>query len=436
IDKFLLEAIIFKNCYTPLARTFPSWISVLTGKYPKTHGARYNLIKRKFMNSNCKTLGEILKEKFNYFTAYFTDETRFSNILKQDGFDYLRQPIMGVKDFTLGNFHDFSLANVFFNNPMGYKLFDFLDINRGVAHLYKNKYFTDELISFLNILKTKEKFLLMVHFCAPHWPYILSAPYPYLFRNNKNTIIGEYDGALKMADEQVGRLIKALKKYQLYDNSIVILLSDHGESFDYFIGHGIELRSDAQNRVIFALKLPKENKHFEVKELVRIIDITPTLLDLINLDIRAYNFEGKSLKPFIFGKKFNDENYVFLETGFSLDGPGGVTLTFEKMISKGITFYEFDKRGIITIKENLHEDLIRYKQRAIMNEKWKLILEPNYKGEMEVFLYNLRDDPECKNNVIKNYPEIARKLLNKLTEYYSDEIYFVLKGSYLQELSL
>jgi|GEM_PF-6410296 hypothetical protein len=71
-----------------------------------------------------------------------------------------------------------------------------------------------------------------------------------------------------------------------------------------------------------------------------------------------------------------------------------------------------------------------------MNERWKLILEPNYKGEMEVFLYNLRDDPECKNNVIKNYPEIARKLLNKLTEYYSDEIYFVLKGSYLQELSL
>ncbi|MFQ6082249.1 MAG: sulfatase [Candidatus Aminicenantia bacterium] len=424
IDNFLRESIVFTNCYTPLARTFPSWMSILTGKYPKSNGVRYNLIKRKFINSNYKTLGAILKDKNAYFSAHFTDETRFSNIIKDDGFEYLRHPIMGVKDFILGSFYDFSLTNIFFNNPLGYKIFNFTDINRAIYHLYKNKYFTDELTSFSNILKTKEKFLLAVHFCAPHWPYELSAPYTYLFKNEKEIDIGYYDGAIKMADDQVGRLLNALKKYNLYDNSIIILLSDHGESFGYFLGHGTELRSNAQNHVVMAIKLAKEKKHLEINELVRTIDITPTVLDLLSLNVDYSCFDGKSLKPLIYSSKNEDDNYVILETGFSLDGPKELSLPFEKMIKRGITFYEFDKKGIITVKESLHEELIMHKQRAIQSSKWKLLLEPNYKGNINIFLYDLINDPECKNNVISKYPDVAKELLNRLIQHYGDEINF------------
>ncbi len=160
LDRFLKKNIVFKNCYTPLARTFPSWYSILTGQYPKTSGVRYNLMNRKFINQEAMTISNFLHDQKGYFTAYFTDETRFCNIHKKDGFQYKRHPIIGVKDFIMGSFHDFSLTNVFFNNPLGYKLFNFLDINRAVYHLYKPQYFNNELSAFLTTLQAKKKFFL------------------------------------------------------------------------------------------------------------------------------------------------------------------------------------------------------------------------------------------------------------------------------------
>jgi len=164
LDEFMKENIVFSNCYTPLARTFPSWYSILTGKYPKKTGVRYNLIKRDYISPDAVTISQYLKKNKNFFTAYFTDETRFCNITSEDGFDYLKHPIMGVKDFIFGNFHDFSLTNIFFNNPLGYKIFKFTDINRAVYHLYNPRFFRNDLCEFMDKLKQKRRFLLMVHF--------------------------------------------------------------------------------------------------------------------------------------------------------------------------------------------------------------------------------------------------------------------------------
>ncbi len=424
LDSVSEECIVFKNSYTPLARTFPSWYSILTGQYPATNGVRYNLIKRKYINPQSETLASILKNEKNYFTAYFTDETRFNNILKEDGFQYLRQPLMGVKDFILGHFHDFSLTNVFFNSPLGYKIFDFLDINRGVYHIYKNNYFTDELISFFNLLKTKKKFFLTVHFCAPHWPYVSSAPYPLLYDNAPNPLFNLYDGALRMADDQLGRLLKALKRKGLYDNSIIIILSDHGESPE---GHGTDLKLSDQNHIFLSFKLPKKNTHLEVKELVRTIDIAPTILDLLDSNFEDYNFDGLSLKHLLNGSKdmWNFDNSIILETGFSVDVPGGIGISIQEMINEGIHLYEFDKKGIITVKEEFHKELINKKQRAIQTLKWKLILEPlirRHRKGQAISLYDLTNDPECKYDVSETYPHIYNHLLKQLSQHYKGEM--------------
>lgn len=423
LDRLLKECVVFNNAYTPLARTFPSWFSILTGQYPISNGARYNLIKRKYINQKSKTLPNILKEK-EYFTAYFTDETRFSNILKEDGFQYLRHPIKGVKDFVLGNFHDFSLTNVFFNNPLGYKIFNFTDINRAVYHLYRNKYFTDDVVSFVNSLKTKEKFFFAVHFCAPHWPYISSAPYPYLYEKESNPLFDQYDGAIRMVDDQLGRLIRTVKKKGFYDNSIIIILSDHGETYE---GHGTDLRVSDQNRILMAFKLPGKNSHFHINRLVGTIDIFPTILDLLGLNRDDYQYDGSSLTPLLNGNENDDDidNQIFLETGFSIDVPGGIGTSLQEMVDEGIQFYEWDRKGIITVKEESHEELIRRKQRAIQTIEWKLIVTPlirRNERRVDISLYDLMNDPECKQDVSEEFPEVYEKLLNKLIQHYKDEI--------------
>jgi len=423
LDNLLKEYIVFENAHTPLARTFPSWFSILTGQNPATNGARYNLIKRKFINTESETLPNILKKQ-GYFTAYFTDEARFSNILKEDGYQYLRHPIMGVKDFVLASFHDFSLTNVFFNSPLGYKIFNFMDINRAVYHLYKNRYFTDDLTSFVNLLKTREKFFLAVHFCAAHWPYMSSAPYPYLYENLSSPLFEQYDGALRMADDQLRRLITALKKKGLYENSIIIVLSDHGETFQ---GHGTDLKMSDQNRILLSFKRPKSKVHFDVNTLVSTVDIFPTILDLLDLNSEDYNNEGTSLEPALTGneEEIDPDKSIIMETGFSVDAPGGIGISLQEMIEEGINFYEFDKRGIITVKEESHQELIKRKQRAVQTGKWKLILTPlvrRNENRINISLYNLENDPDCKQDVSEKYPDVYGKLLKILMHNYKDEL--------------
>jgi arylsulfatase A-like enzyme len=425
LDRFFSEAVVFNSFYTPIARTFPALYSILTGQYPVTNGVRLNLMKRHHINPESLTLPRILKTQDGYFTAYFTDEVRFSNILGEDGFDYLRHPVMGIKDFVFGSIHDFSLTNVFFNSPLGYFIFDFLKFNRAVAPLYQSQYFTNEIIAFLGHLKAREKFFLMVHFCAAHWPYASAAPYPFLFRGGPDSQTNMYDGAIRMADDQFGWLLQALKSRGLYENSLIIVLSDHGESNE---GHGTTLRASDQNHAILAVKPvgPTVNKNIDA--LVRTIDIAPTILDLLPGNWAHAPFDGFSLKPLITGSGGIPEladNRILMETEFSLDAPGGIGLALQEMIDQGINFYEFDKNGIITVKDEFFDRLIKNRQRAIQTKRWKLIWEPllhNPRKKVDIRLFDLEADPRCRKDVSALFPDVFQELLSELRQFYGAEL--------------
>lgn len=426
LDRFMKENIIFTQAYTPMARTFPSWISILSGHYPRTNGVRYNLIKKKFVNPETPYLGRILEKELGYFTAHFTDETRFSNILPEHGFGYLKHPLMGIKDFVFGYVHDFILTNVFFNSPLGHKIFRFLELNRGAYHLYNGKYFADELLSFLPRAKKKNRFLLAAHFCGPHWPYSTAVPYPFLFAGKHATPVSDYDGAVRMVDRQLGRLLKGLKRYGLYENSLIIVLSDHGESLDLpYLTHGNDLRRRVENHIVMALKLPGRNKHQEIDNLVSTVDIAPTVLDFLSIESRNYGFDGKSLMPLIKGEApHNYERSVILETGFSVEAPGQ-NLKFNEMVTQGLSLFEMDKKGLVTVVGDFHQSIIAWKQRSILTSEWQLILEPitDEKGLVyKLFLYNIKKDPACRNNLINENHEKGKKLLEELADHYKEEI--------------
>jgi arylsulfatase A-like enzyme len=227
-----------------------------------------------------------------------------------------------------------------------------------------------------------------------------------------------------MADDQLERLMSAIKKEGLYDNSIIIVLSDHGETLT---GHGTDLRVSGQNHILLSFKLPGKNSHFEVNRLVSTTDIFPTILDLLGLNLDEYNYEGSSLKPLLNGDEKDEDldNYIFLETGFSIDVPGGIGVSLQEMIDEGIHFYEWDKKGIVTVKEESHQELIKRKQRAIQNTKWKLIFTPLVRMDernADVSLYDLTNDPECKQDVSEKFPKVYEELLKKLIHHYKGEI--------------
>ncbi len=425
LDEFLSEAVIFQNCFLPIARTFPGWYCILTGQYPMTSGVRLNLMKRHHINPNTRTVPQILKNDEGYFTAYFTDETRFCNIRPEDGFDYLEHPLMGIRDFVFGSIHDFSLSNVFFSGPLGYVPFDFIRINRAVSHIYQSRYFANELVSYLDVLQAKEKFFLMVNFVASHWPYISSSPYPLMFQASRDPQINLYDGAVRMADDQFGRLMENLKKKGLYEKSLVIVLSDHGESEE---GHGTTLRAVDQNRTLLAIKPVGSTINMSIDKLVRTIDIAPTIYDFLLEKQPGLRFDGTSLKPFLAGMTsvpgFADSR-IIMETEFSLDAPGGIGLALQEMIDQGIDFYEFDKKGVITVKDEFFDQLIKNRQRAIQTKRWRLIWEPllnNPRKNNNTSLFDLEADPRCRTDVSSLHPEVYRGLLSELRQFYGNEL--------------
>lgn len=422
LDAFLRENTVFGNCYTPIARTFPSWYSILTGQYPVKNGVRLNLQKRTHIKSAPLCIGHVLREK-GYTTVHFTDEVRFSNITAAEGFDILKHPVMGIKDFLFGTFHDFGLTNVFFNNPLGYGLFPFLRFNRAVFHLYDGRYFINDLVTTLHGLRARERFFLAVHLCIGHWPYFHASPRVFPYRPGAEPSLALYDSALSIADEQLGRILRSLKASGLYENSIIIVLSDHGESAD---GHGSDLRDSQQNRVLLAWKPAGPAVHRDIGRLVRTIDIAPTVFDLLGAGTGGRDFDGVSLRPWIEGTSGPaSEDSVFMETEFSLDTPGGVGIALQSMIEQGAKFYEFDRTGLITVRDDYYDVLIRRRNRAILTPDWKLIRNVVIRGGAEnvrTALYDVRKDPGCEKDVATAEPGAFQDLWNRLSRYYGPEL--------------
>ncbi len=77
LDEFLAGAVVFGDTITPEARTFPSWVSILTGRHPAASGALFNLMPRTRVDAS-KSIGHQLRAA-GYRTVFAIDEVRFAN---------------------------------------------------------------------------------------------------------------------------------------------------------------------------------------------------------------------------------------------------------------------------------------------------------------------------------------------------------------------
>jgi len=147
----------------------------------------------------------------------------------------------------------------------------------------------------------QKKFFLWMHLYDPHYPYRPPAPY------NEQYASHLYDGEIAFADAQVGRLIHFLKEKHLYQNAIIILAGDHGESLGE---HGEKTHGffiyNATLHVPLIIHRP--GPHIVTKiskpipDSVSLADIVPTLLHILNLDVPA-QVQGQNLLPLLSGKK-------------------------------------------------------------------------------------------------------------------------------------
>lgn len=452
-DAFLNQATVFSESITPLARTFPSWTGILTGQYPRQIGVRYNLASQHHIDLT-HSLPNILRDN-GYETIYATDETRFSNLDKNYGFNEIVTPPMGLNDFLLGTFNDFVMSNMVVNTALGKWLFPHSYANRPVYYMYEPDSFLKLVQPVLQVNRDKPLFLA-IHFCLPHYPYLWAG-----LPANDYKHLQRYEASIERVDKQLRDFFVMLKQANLLDHAIVVMLSDHGEALelpgdritenDLFIsnaktksipkfyppslddekinqsaGHGTDVLGLPQYHTLLAFKLYGlgEQAHKQVPGVVSLLDVTPTILDLLHIPLPKTS--GESLAAVIKGrmKSIKRHHFVFLESDFTPEAIRTVYPEERKAMLEGIDLFQIDaKTTRLTVKPSMGQKIINSKQLAVIDGHWMLALYPQNKNERMPILINLVTGEwtnDLHTTFAKNSP--AQSMLQSLKAFYGDEL--------------
>lgn len=299
---FLDGAAQLSDTVTPLARTFPAWTSILTGRHPQTTGATMNLLPREQIRAE-PTLPDLLR-RHGYRTYYAIDETRFSNIDASYGFDRTATPAIGGSDFLISWFGDTPLSNLVVNTWLGGLLFPHLHTNRAAHLVYDPDSFVQRVVRSFDFSKPS---FLAVHFTLPHWPYTwASSEASDVDEDNTEAL---YLESIRRADRQFGDLLALLEARGVLGNALVIALSDHGEALgrdeDFLAdafpgghdeinnyqkwGHGTSVFSPPQYQVVLGFRgygsagsLLQQPARLDAP--VSLLDIAPTVLEMLALE--------------------------------------------------------------------------------------------------------------------------------------------------------
>ncbi len=314
-DSFAKEGILFTQTFAVSGWMMPAHGSIFTALYPNSHGATH--IDKK-LGSKHKTLAEILKAN-GYVTVGFCFNPRLDS---EHGFD---------RGFDI--YDDYSAA----------MMLQSLTFDSGLIDI--NKHRTNDLINTAALAwldrNDQHPFLLFVHYYDNHWDYLPPSPYDKLYDPNYdgpingrniareplfsnppdddglNHMIALYDGQIRRTDDDLAILLNALRKKQLFENSIIILLADHGEQF-YEHGHtSHQGLFEELIHIPLAIHIPgMQNTTKPVDALVSQIDILPTILDYLSITIPK-QCQGKSLRTLIEGKtdKINDVIFAQYSAG-------------------------------------------------------------------------------------------------------------------------
>ncbi|UCC39772.1 MAG: sulfatase-like hydrolase/transferase [Candidatus Aminicenantes bacterium] len=331
LDLLAYEGARFMNAVCQVPLTLPSHASIFTGTNPNYHQLKGN--GPYYLGENFTTLAEIMKAKGFSTSAFVGSYILDSEYGLNQGFDFYDDDFV-TPDYSVKE----RLAEDVYNSAAEW--------------LEKNH---------------EKKFFVWVHYFDPHDPYTPPPPFDINYKSRP------YEGEIAYTDIYVGKLINLLKEREIYNKTLVIIVGDHGEDlFDHMEPtHGIFLYDTALKvPLIFHSPgaIPGGKK---IDNQVRTIDIFPTILDILKIDIPEY-CQGASLIPLMRDKKIKAIEESYAET-----------------------YYPSISYGWSALK-------------SIRTNKWKYIQAP--KSE----LYNLENDPEEKNNLFKENKKIAVGLRDRL----------------------
>lgn len=459
IDELSKRSIRFENCYTSIASTLESGVQLMTSRYPHSHGIRQMYPDRKTVEKTIKSttpVARLLGEK-GYDTAAIGDWCAGYYEVVPLGFDHVS--VSSFDNFRIYMSQAVVMAHfvipLYFDNPFGYEIFPQL---KSFAQFVTPEIVTRRVEQRLEAAASSEKpFFWHVFFSCNHLPYRSSEPYVSMFadpnyrgpnRHGVDFDIDEfiggtdleskwkamppdeikqiralYDGCTRQFDTCVARILNALKQHKLDGNTIVIITADHGD--DHYepgvtLGHGLTFNgSNHANRVPMIIHVPGAKPRV-ISETVRLVDIAPTITDLIGID-RSPDWEGQSFASWLRGEAKPENRPFYGETGFpfiQLSVPGVTRPKLPPMDEMTMIDETFNYQFVL--KEEYRDPLINAKQRCLRTVKWKLVCTPTAQGDRHFGLFDIINDPHGEHNLAQSRPEVLNPMRQAL-ERWMDE---------------
>jgi arylsulfatase A-like enzyme len=289
-DHVAQKGVLFEEAFSAASWSLPSHASLLTGRYPFEHGAEKGPLDGRYL-----TIAEAFRNR-GYRTGGFSANSFF----------FCRRMGMG-RGFIHFDDYSGSLAQAAVRTCYGRYAEAFL--NRLNLKIFPVRRTAPEVnSSFLRWvdIRPQSPFFAVLNYFDVHDPYFPPQPYRTRFSKLKNPggIIDEslashglpatpdqlqgeidaYDGSIAYVDDQIGQLLAELKKRNLTDNTLVVITSDHGESFG---AHGLFIHGNSlyrgQIRVPLVFYWPsKIPEGVRIPRPVSNAAIPATLLELID----------------------------------------------------------------------------------------------------------------------------------------------------------
>jgi arylsulfatase A-like enzyme len=268
IDALAEEGYLFSRAMTPIPVTLPAHTSMLTGTIPPHHGKHEN--KDEYFDPSHVTLAALFKKK-GYSTGAF-------------------------------------IGSQVLNHQLG--------LNRGFD-IYEDGFEESELqadevnraaFAWLEEQKDKPVFLFL-HYYDPHDDYVPPEPFATTFKEIP------YAGEIAYTDHCIGEVIAKLKSLDMYESSLIIVTADHGE----MLGEHGELTHmyfiyQSSMHVPLIYKLPGSSGPHKIDDPTSIIDIVPTVCDLMDIEPPA-GIQGKNLAGYFSGEPPQmKDRYLYCES--------------------------------------------------------------------------------------------------------------------------
>lgn len=430
INQLKADGVSFNRTYCASPICVPSRAAFFTGKYPNNNGSLINGWQSEDQHYREVKSGtpNIYQSMEKHWESWHVGKQHF---FTQDKID--TDPLSKTKWITLPTYKQWvkeqgekgpggreftamapELINGKYTDTKRYTTPKYAEYKPGLKY-FEDEFFAEKAVDIIKRKSGSRPLLLNVMFMSPHPPFNVPEPYYSKFKTQDLTIpdnvgkwfsgqsplqlynltgfIGtrysrneweqiwtKYFGLVSLMDDEVGKIIDALKQKGIYDKALIIFTADHGEMLG---SHSLWQKMcmyEESAHVPLVIKFPRDFRPAlkETDQMASLIDVWPTLMDYLKIN-SPDKPDGISLIPLLQGKS----------------------------LIRDRVFIQYDGNGAYGNN-----------QRCVVEGDFKLIMD-TYKDEIFLELYNLKKDPEEKENLAANpqYEAMSKQLIAHIREH-------------------